>query len=76
MAHNTFHVALSVKDLPTAIEHYKKILGIEPGRSDPTTRSLRLSIPPLSFRSTRVVSPGRLCIWAFVTLTPARWLPS
>jgi extradiol dioxygenase family protein len=32
MAQNTFHVALTVKDLPIAIEHYKKILGIEPAK--------------------------------------------
>jgi hypothetical protein len=30
MAQNTFHVAISVKDLPTAIEQYTKMLGIEP----------------------------------------------
>ena len=29
MSQNTFHVASSVKDLPSAIEQYKKILGIE-----------------------------------------------
>jgi extradiol dioxygenase family protein len=27
MAHNTFHVAISVKDLPGAIAQYTKMLG-------------------------------------------------
>lgn len=32
MAQNTFHVAISVKDLPTAIARYRQILGIEPAK--------------------------------------------
>lgn len=47
MAHNTFHVALSVKDLPTAIEHYKKILGIEPAKVRSDYAKFEIADPPV-----------------------------
>lgn len=47
MAQNTFHVALSVKDLPTAIEHYKKILGIEPTKVRPDYAKFEIADPPV-----------------------------
>ena len=46
MAQNTFHVAVSVKDLPTAIEHYKKIFGIEPAKVKPDYAKFELTDPP------------------------------
>ena len=46
MAQNTFHVAVSVKDLPTAIEHYKKIFGIEPAKVKPDYAKFELADPP------------------------------
>lgn len=47
MAHNTFHVALTVKDLPTAIEHYKKILGIEPAKVRADYAKFEIADPPV-----------------------------
>jgi len=47
MAHNTFHVALSVKDLPSAIEQYRKILGIEPAKVKPDYAKFELTDPPV-----------------------------
>ncbi len=47
MAQNTFHVALTVKDLPIAIEHYKKILGIEPAKVKSDYAKFELSDPPV-----------------------------
>jgi len=47
MAQNTFHVALTVKDLPTAIEQYKKILGREPAKVKPDYAKFELSDPPV-----------------------------
>ena len=47
MAQNTFHVALTVKDLPTAIEHYKKILGIEPAKVKADYAKFELTDPPV-----------------------------
>jgi catechol 2,3-dioxygenase-like lactoylglutathione lyase family enzyme len=47
MSHNTFHVALTVKDLPAAIEHYKKILGIEPAKVKADYAKFELSDPPV-----------------------------
>ena len=47
MARNTFHVALTVKDLSTAIEHYKKILGIEPAKVKADYAKFELTDPPV-----------------------------
>ena len=44
---NTFHVALTVKDLPTAIEHYKKILGIEPAKVKADYAKFEIADPPV-----------------------------
>jgi catechol 2,3-dioxygenase-like lactoylglutathione lyase family enzyme len=46
MAQNTFHVALNVKDLPTAIEQYRKILGVEPAKVKPDYAKFELVDPP------------------------------
>jgi len=46
MAQNTFHVAISVKDLPTAIEQYTKMLGIEPAKVKPDYAKFELADPP------------------------------
>src|SRR5262245_34083629 len=62
MSHNTFHVALSVKDLFFAIEQYRKILGMDRQRSNPTTLSLSLSILLSFFLSTSGVNWGPLVI--------------
>lgn len=51
----TFHVALTVKDLPTAIEHYKKILGIEPAKVRPDYAKFEIADPPVILS----LNPGR-----------------
>jgi catechol 2,3-dioxygenase-like lactoylglutathione lyase family enzyme len=47
MSHNTFHVALSVTDLPTAIDQYRKILGVEPAKVKPDYAKFELAYPPV-----------------------------
>lgn len=47
MAQNMFHVALTVKDLPAAIEQYTKILGIEPAKVKPDYAKFELTDPPV-----------------------------
>ena len=46
MAQNTFHVAISVKDLSTAIAQYTKILGREPAKVKPDYAKFELTDPP------------------------------
>jgi len=46
MAQNTFHVAISVKDLPTAIAQYTKMLGTEPAKVKPDYAKFELADPP------------------------------
>ena len=46
MAQNTFHVAISVKDLPTAIDQYTKMLGIAPAKVKPDYAKFELADPP------------------------------
>src|SRR5262249_9120792 len=43
---NTFHVAISVKDLPIAIERYTRMLGIEPAKVKPNYAKFELADPP------------------------------
>jgi catechol 2,3-dioxygenase-like lactoylglutathione lyase family enzyme len=58
MAQNTFHVALTVKDLPTAIEHYKKILGIEPAKVRPDYAKFEIADPPVILSLNPGGAPG------------------
>ena len=58
MAQNTFHVALSVKDLPVAIEHYKKILGIEPAKVRPDYAKFEIADPPVILSLNPGSTPG------------------
>jgi catechol 2,3-dioxygenase-like lactoylglutathione lyase family enzyme len=58
MSHNTFHVALSVKDLPTAIERYRKILGIEPAKVKPDYAKFELADPPVILSLNLAGEPG------------------
>jgi catechol 2,3-dioxygenase-like lactoylglutathione lyase family enzyme len=43
---NTFHVAISVKDLSTAIAQYTKMLGIAPAKVKPDYAKFELADPP------------------------------
>src|SRR5574341_2125002 len=47
MAHNTFHVALYVRDLDAAIKRYQKILGIEPAKVRNDYAKFELADPPV-----------------------------
>ena len=58
MAQNTFHVALAVKDLPVAIEHYKKILGIEPAKVRPDYAKFEIADPPVILSLNPGSEPG------------------
>ena len=60
MAQNTFHVALSVKGLPTAIEHYKKILGIEPAKVRPDYAKFEIADPPVILSFNPGSEPGTI----------------
>lgn len=60
MAQNTFHVAISVKDLPTAIEHYKKILGIEPAKVKPDYAKFEIADPPVILSLNPSNEPGKV----------------
>jgi catechol 2,3-dioxygenase-like lactoylglutathione lyase family enzyme len=55
---NTFHVALTVKDLPTAIEHYKKILGIEPAKVRADYAKFEIADPPVILSLNPGSEPG------------------
>ena len=47
MAHNTFHVALYVRDLDAAIARYRKLLGQEPAKVRQDYAKFELSDPPV-----------------------------
>ena len=47
MSHHTFHVALTVTDLPTAIAQYRKMLGMEPAKVKPDYAKFELADPPV-----------------------------
>jgi catechol 2,3-dioxygenase-like lactoylglutathione lyase family enzyme len=58
MSQNTFHVALSVKDLPTAVEYYKKILGIEPAKVKADYAKFEIADPPVILSLNPSGEPG------------------
>jgi catechol 2,3-dioxygenase-like lactoylglutathione lyase family enzyme len=47
MAQNTFHVALYVKDLDTAIDRYRRILGQEPAKVRHDYAKFEIADPPV-----------------------------
>lgn len=47
MSQNTFHVGIYVKDLPAAVEQYKKILGLEPAKVKEDYAKFELADPPV-----------------------------
>ncbi len=47
MAQNTFHVALYVQDIPTAVAQYRKILGIEPAKVKADYAKFEIADPPV-----------------------------
>ena len=44
---NTFHVSLNVKNIPEAVERYRKILGAEPAKLRADYAKFELADPPL-----------------------------
>jgi len=60
MAQNTFHVAISVNDLPTAVEYYKKILGIAPAKVKPDYAKFEIVDPPVILSLNPGGDPGKV----------------
>ena len=47
MSENVFHVSLRVRDIPTAVEQYKKILGLEPAKQKHDYAKFEIQDPPV-----------------------------
>jgi len=58
MADNTFHVALYVKDIPQAVEQYRKILGLEPAKVRHDYAKFEIADPPVILSLNRGGRPG------------------
>jgi len=57
---NTFHVAVYVKDIPTAVAQYRKLLGIEPAKVRHDYAKFELNDPPVVFSLNVGGEPGTL----------------
>lgn len=57
---NTFHVAVYVKDIPQAVEQYRKMLGIEPAKVRHDYAKFELADPPVIFSLNVGGQPGKL----------------
>jgi catechol 2,3-dioxygenase-like lactoylglutathione lyase family enzyme len=60
MSQNTFHISMYVKDIPTAVEHYKKILGLEPAKVKADYAKFEIANPPVIFSLTLGGEPGKV----------------
>src|SRR2546422_9879423 len=60
MTTNTFHVALYVKDIPEAVERYRKILGLEPAKVRHDYAKFEIADPPVILSLNRGGQPGRV----------------
>lgn len=60
MAHNTFHVALYVKDIDAAVDRYRKILGIEPAKVKHDYAKFEIADPPVILSLNVGGQPGQL----------------
>ncbi|MGH7821217.1 MAG: ArsI/CadI family heavy metal resistance metalloenzyme, partial [Candidatus Binatia bacterium] len=60
MSHNTFHVALNVRDLPEAVERYRKLLGLEPAKVAPGYAKFEIADPPVVLSLNAGGTPGSL----------------
>src|SRR5262245_13387344 len=58
MSHNTFHVALYVKDLDAAIARYRKLFGQEPAKVRHDYAKFEVSDPPLILSLNTGGTPG------------------
>ena len=57
---NTFHVAVYVKDIPQAVEQYRKMLGIEPAKVRRDYAKFEMTDPPVIFSLNVGGEPGKL----------------
>jgi catechol 2,3-dioxygenase-like lactoylglutathione lyase family enzyme len=57
---NTFHVSLYVRDIPEAVEQYRKILGIEPAKVRHDYAKFEIADPPVILALNRGGEPGKL----------------
>ena len=57
---NTFHVAVYVRDIPEAVEQYRKMLGIEPAKVKHDYAKFELQDPPVIFSLNVGGEPGTL----------------
>jgi len=60
MSQNTFHVSMYVKDIPTAVEHYKRIFGLEPAKVKADYAKFEIANPPVIFSLTLGGEPGKV----------------
>ena len=60
MTHNTFHVALYVKDIDAAVDRYRKILGIEPAKVKHDYAKFEIADPPVILSLNAGGTPGKL----------------
>src|SRR5262245_10858522 len=58
MAHNTFHVALYVRDLDAAIARYRKLLGLEPAKVRRDYAKFEIADPPVILSLNTGGQPG------------------
>lgn len=58
MSQNTFHVAIYVNDIPTAVEHYKRIFGLEPAKVKADYAKFEIADPPVIFSLNLGGEPG------------------
>jgi catechol 2,3-dioxygenase-like lactoylglutathione lyase family enzyme len=57
---NTFHVSVYVRSIPEAVEHYRKLLGIDPAKVKHDYAKFELSDPPVIFSLSIGGEPGKL----------------
>jgi catechol 2,3-dioxygenase-like lactoylglutathione lyase family enzyme len=57
---NTFHVSVYVRSIPEAVEHYRKLLGIEPAKVRHDYAKFELQDPPVIFSLSVGGAPGEL----------------
>ena len=57
---STFHVAVYVKDIPQAVEQYRKMLGIEPAKVRHDYAKFERADPPVIFSLNVGGEPGKL----------------
>ena len=57
---NTFHVALYVQDIPTAVAQYRKVLGLEPAKVRADYAKFEIADPPVILSLNLGGTPGTL----------------